>query len=153
MEKVKICAFFSILIISILCFGDQTIKLFIYRNTFKHNQESSNSIRVRRQITNQTFRETDMRSTNANEFKNISNSNNTLDEKFELIQRFKKMWPVSTWKMSGYFTEDYLDLINKHWLQFPPPSEAAQKSLGAFYLLFATVGCWGNVMVIFMYLK
>lgn len=153
MKKVKICAFSSILILGILCLGDQTLKLFIYRSTFNHDQEVSNNIRLRRQVTNQTSRETDVNSSNANEFKNISNSKNASDEKFLLIQRFKKLWPIATWKQFGYFTEDYLDLINKHWLQFPPPSEAAQKSLGAFYIIFATAGCWGNVMVILMYLK
>lgn len=70
-----------------------------------------------------------------------------------LVDEFKRLWPVWRWRQYGYFSDDYLDLINVHWLQYPPPSEAVQKTLGGMYLLFATAGCWGNVIVLFMYLR
>lgn len=74
-------------------------------------------------------------------------------KRLELFAEFKRQWPVERWREYGLFTDDYLNLINEHWLQFPPPSETLQKTLGGLYLLFSTVGCWGNVIVLFMYLK
>lgn len=74
-------------------------------------------------------------------------------KKLELFAEFKRQWPVKRWREYGLFTDDYLNLINEHWLQFPPPSETLQKALGGLYLLFSTVGCWGNVIVLFMYFK
>lgn len=74
-------------------------------------------------------------------------------ERLELLAEFKRQWPVEQWRAYGLFADDYLNLINEHWLQFSPPSETLQKTLGGTYLLFATVGCWGNVIVLFMYFK
>lgn len=74
-------------------------------------------------------------------------------KRLEMLTTFKSQWPVERWLQYGLFTDDYLNLINDHWLQFPPPSETLQKTLGGFYLLFATVGCWGNIIVLFMYFK
>lgn len=86
---------------------------------------------------------------------NLTNSANSSTENKHalLIASFKRIWPVSEWEEYGFFTEDYLDLINEHWLRFPPPSETFQKSLGGFYVLFTTVGCWGNIIVLLMYLR
>ncbi|KAJ0178751.1 hypothetical protein K1T71_005526 [Dendrolimus kikuchii] len=80
---------------------------------------------------------------------NMSNVN----EHTLLLEKFKRLWPVWRWKQHGFFSDEYLDLINEHWLQFPPPSETLQKTLGSLYLLFSTVGCWGNVIVLIMYLR
>lgn len=90
----------------------------------------------------------------AEEFKNVTN-NETLEErkKLELFAEFKRLWPVERWREYGFFSDDYLELINVHWLQFPPPSAALQKTLGGLYFLFSTVGCWGNVIVLFMYCR
>lgn len=74
-------------------------------------------------------------------------------KKQEMFAEFKRQWPVDRWREYGLFTDDYLNLINEHWLQFPPPSETLQKILGGLYLLFSTIGCWGNVIVLFMYSK
>lgn len=79
--------------------------------------------------------------------------NKTIVEHALLVAEFKRLWPVWRWRQYGYFSDDYLDLISEHWLQYPPPSEAVQKTLGGMYLLFATAGCWGNVVVLFMYLR
>lgn len=70
-----------------------------------------------------------------------------------LLESFKARWPVEKWRKFQYFTDDYLDLINEHWLEFSPPNETVQKVLGSIYVLFSTVGCWGNVMVLLMYLR
>ncbi|XP_053603281.1 opsin Rh3-like isoform X2 [Plodia interpunctella] len=80
-------------------------------------------------------------------------SNCSVDEHADLVAQFKSHWPVESWKNTGFFTEDYLNLINDHWLHFPPPSETIQKLLGGLYLMFSTVGSWGNVIVLFMYIR
>lgn len=74
-------------------------------------------------------------------------------KRLEMFTKFKSQWPVKRWHEYGLFTDEYLTLINEHWLQFPPPSETLQKTLGGCYLFFATVGCWGNIIVLFMYCK
>lgn len=90
-----------------------------------------------------------------NETKNatLSSKLETSKKRLELLAEFKRQWPVEQWREYGLFADDYLNLINEHWLQFSPPSVAVQKTLGGTYLLFATVGCWGNVIVLFMYFK
>lgn len=86
---------------------------------------------------------------------NLTNSPNTsaVNKHALLVENFKRIWPVSQWREYGFFFDDYIDLINEHWLQFPPPSESLQKTLGGFYMLFTTLGCWGNVIVLLMYLR
>ncbi|CAF4815660.1 unnamed protein product [Pieris macdunnoughi] len=84
----------------------------------------------------------------------VTENNTELNLKHhKLLESFKNRWPVEKWRKFQYFTDDYLDLINEHWLQFSPPNEALQKILGGVYVLFSTVGCWGNVMVLLMYLR
>lgn len=70
-----------------------------------------------------------------------------------LVRNFTRTWPVARWRAGGYFDDDYLELINEHWLRFPPPPDWLQKTLGSVYLLFSCVGCWGNVIVLFMYFR
>ncbi|KAL0882466.1 hypothetical protein ABMA27_000939 [Loxostege sticticalis] len=87
--------------------------------------------------------------------KNISEFTNSsgVDKHALLVAKFKRLWPVGRWQEHGFFSEDYLELINEHWLQFDPPSEFLQKFLGGLYMLFTTVGCWGNITVLFMYFR
>ncbi|XP_026755440.3 opsin Rh3-like [Galleria mellonella] len=91
------------------------------------------------------------------EIKNVTDpgisNNSNIDKHALVVANFERVWPVGKWREYGYFTDDFLDLINEHWLHFPPPSQTLQKILGGFYLIFSTVGCWGNVIVLFMYLK
>lgn len=87
--------------------------------------------------------------TNNTKFSNSSG----IDKHALLVANFKRSWPVGRWREYGFFSEDYLDLINEHWLQFPPPPESLQKFLGSLYLVFSTVGCWGNITVLFMYFR
>ncbi|KAL4721678.1 hypothetical protein ACJJTC_002200 [Scirpophaga incertulas] len=91
----------------------------------------------------------------ADEAKNISELNNisSIDKHALLVANFKRLWPVERWSENGFFHEDYLNLINEHWLQFPPPSKSLQITLGGLYLIFATIGCWGNAVVLFMYFR
>lgn len=70
-----------------------------------------------------------------------------------LVARFKESWPIQRWRYYGLFTDDYLDILNEHWLQFPPPSEASQRALGGFYIIFVTIGLCGNLVVIIMYFR
>lgn len=74
-------------------------------------------------------------------------------EHSRLIADFKKQWPVLKWQEFGLFSDDYLDLINEHWLRFPPPNAYLQKTLGGVYVLFTTLGCAGNIIVLFMYIR
>lgn len=86
---------------------------------------------------------------NANNTANTS----TADDHAKLIAEFKRLWPVDRWRKYGLFYDDYLYLINEHWLRYPPPSETLQQGLGGTYILFTTSGCWGNIIVLFMYLR
>lgn len=98
--------------------------------------------------------DTAYRVVDSDDSKNNSSANvNKTVEHGLLLANFKRLWPVWRWKEVGYFSDDYLDLINDHWLQFTPPNETSQKILAVLYLLFATVGCWGNVIVLLMYLR
>lgn len=89
------------------------------------------------------------------ESRNLTDSANTstVNKHALLLANFKRMWPVSRWKEYGLFSDDYLDMINEHWLQFPPPSESLQKMLGGLYFIFSTIGCWGNIIVLVMYFR
>uniref|UniRef100_A0A8D8SKY0 Opsin, ultraviolet-sensitive n=1 Tax=Cacopsylla melanoneura TaxID=428564 RepID=A0A8D8SKY0_9HEMI len=71
----------------------------------------------------------------------------------KLLETFRRMYPVETWKEKGWFTDDYLSLINRHWLQFEPPSSSSHYILASCYFLIMVIGCSGNVLVIVMYLR
>lgn len=70
-----------------------------------------------------------------------------------LLKNFKKSWPVESWKSYGLFTEDYLLLLNSHWMQFPPPPAFNQIALGCLYVFLMILGCSGNILVIIMYAR
>lgn len=72
---------------------------------------------------------------------------------FSLIARFKQQWPVAQWKQYRLYSDEYLTLINPHWLRFAPPAPAVNYALGALYVLMMLVGCTGNALVLFMYFK
>lgn len=75
-----------------------------------------------------------------------------LSENSSLVKSFKQRWPVGNWR-KWLFTDDYLLLINRHWLQFSPPDPLSQYALGALYVVMAIVGCTGNAIVLLMYFK
>ncbi|XP_013190166.1 opsin, ultraviolet-sensitive-like [Amyelois transitella] len=70
-----------------------------------------------------------------------------------LVARFKKQWPERLWREKGLYTNDYLVLINSHWLHFPPPDPSVNYVLGSLYIVMMAVGCSGNAYVLFMYLR
>lgn len=157
MKKLIVYGFPFIIVMSIVYY-----KNFIMKDTkcnqsvFKNSYDLiSNKWRIKRQlsITNISLHDNNVRYTNANESKNTSHSDGLSDKKRDLIKRFKKLWPVESWRNLGLFTDDFLVLVNEHWLQFPPPNEVIYKFLGSIYIIFATAGCWGNIIVLFMYFR
>ncbi|KAJ2951917.1 hypothetical protein O0L34_g4170 [Tuta absoluta] len=71
----------------------------------------------------------------------------------ELMARFKERWPVAQWRSFGFFSDEYLLMINQHWLSFPPPDPRHQYALGGLYVAMMVVGCTGNALVLLMYLR
>lgn len=71
---------------------------------------------------------------------------------FSLLGRFKKQWPMHLWRRF-LFTDDYLILINPHWLKFPPPSDVLNYSLGGLYILMFLIGTSGNGLVLILYFR
>ncbi|XP_068631005.1 opsin, ultraviolet-sensitive-like [Battus philenor] len=70
-----------------------------------------------------------------------------------LVARFKQEWPVYLWRHYGWFSDEYLLIINPHWLQFSPPSPHIHYALGSIYITILAVGCSGNMMVLYMYFR
>lgn len=70
-----------------------------------------------------------------------------------VVARFKQQWPVRQWAQYGLYTDDYLTLINSHWLYFAPPDPKIHYALGGLYIVMMVVGCSGNALVLVMYLK
>ncbi|XP_025191406.1 opsin, ultraviolet-sensitive-like [Melanaphis sacchari] len=66
---------------------------------------------------------------------------------------FKTKYPVNLWKDHGIYTDDYIKLINSHWLKFLPPHPTSHYILGLLYIVIVVFGCSGNSLVIFMYFK
>lgn len=166
--NMKNCFVISLFIVFIISYSDFTFQLKMKNIGNKINKYSFNQLQKRKARTilemqldrksrsvNETDAEIAYKVASELESKNLTNSANTsaVSKHALLLTNFKRMWPVSQWKKWGFFSDDYLELINDHWLQFPPPSEFTQKALGGFYVLFSTVGCWGNIIVLLMYLR
>lgn len=66
---------------------------------------------------------------------------------------FKTTRPIDKWKDNGFYTDDYVKLINQHWFKFAPPNPSSHYILGFLYVVIMLVGCLGNFLVIFMYIK
>lgn len=164
--------FSGVVLLCILCNGDKQKRLSKVISHLDSEIRDSNSKRVRElwrcgdvisriplnrneRSVNKSDPDSAQRVAEAEDPKNSSSVslNRTVVAHALLVAKFKRLWPVWRWRQYGYFADDYLDLINEHWLQYPPPSETVQKTLGGVYLLFASIGCWGNVVVLFMYLR
>lgn len=74
-------------------------------------------------------------------------------EQLQILKKFKELWPVGLWLKYGLFTENYLSSINPHWLQFAPPDPRVQYVLASVYLIILIIGCFGNILVLCMYLR
>lgn len=79
-------------------------------------------------------------------YNNSSESNNETD----LVEMFKKNYPIELWKYYGLFKDDFILKINAHWLQFPPPSASTHYCLAGLYLLIMTLGMFGNALVVYL---
>lgn len=79
--------------------------------------------------------------------------NETKSNGSDVYEIFISLHPVEDWKALGYFTEDYLHVISRHWLQFPPANHSSHYILAVLYTLIMTVGVTGNFLVIFMFLR
>ncbi|KAJ9583110.1 hypothetical protein L9F63_022553, partial [Diploptera punctata] len=71
----------------------------------------------------------------------------------DMIENFKRMYPVALWESEGLFTEQFLLSINPHWLQFSPPPTVNHYILAALYCVILVVGIIGNALVIFMFVR
>nr|BAQ54697.1 opsin, rhodopsin-7 like [Sympetrum frequens] len=70
-----------------------------------------------------------------------------------LRERFQSLWPTDWWKSHGLYNDDYLLLINSHWLGFPPPRPSSHYILAVLYTVVMVVGVSGNLLVIFMFCR
>lgn len=73
--------------------------------------------------------------------------NNTFCE-----QVFAK-FPVNHWIRYGWFSKEDISMINPHWMKFIPPSDQAHYCLAALYAFIFLIGCSGNLIVIFMFIR
>lgn len=86
----------------------------------------------------------------------LTHNNNTKDvspNTTEIIKRFIEMYPTESWKEHGFFSEDFLTVINLHWLTFAPPDKTNHYVLAGLYVVIMLMGILGNALVIFMYLR
>lgn len=82
---------------------------------------------------------------------NVNTSNHT--DEIVVMPDFKTKYPINKWKENGFYTDDYIKLINIHWFQFEPPNATSHYVLGSLYAAIMVLGCFGNALVIFMYIK
>jgi len=82
---------------------------------------------------------------------NVNTSN--LTEEIVVMSDFKTKYPIDMWKEHGFYTDDYMKLINSHWFKFKPPNATSHYILGFLYSVIMVLGCFGNSLVIFMYIK
>jgi r-opsin len=82
---------------------------------------------------------------------NVNTSNHT--DEIEVMPDFKTKYPINKWKEHGFYTDDYMNLINIHWFKFEPPNATSHYILGLLYTVIMVLGCFGNSLVIFMYIK
>lgn len=73
--------------------------------------------------------------------------------KTEVINRFIELYPIESWTRHGFFSEDFLTMMNLHWLTFPPPDKVNHYVLAGLYIVIMLMGLSGNALVIFMYLR
>ncbi|ODM91335.1 Opsin-2, partial [Orchesella cincta] len=71
----------------------------------------------------------------------------------EKVIYFRLKYPVKLWTTLGLYDDKYLDIINSHWLSFEPPSSIIHKVFATIYGIFMVVGCGGNLLVIFMFVR
>lgn len=70
-----------------------------------------------------------------------------------LLRRFRRLYPLHLWSQHGFFTEDFLELVDTLWLQHPPQSPLAHYSLAGAYSAIMVAGVSGNALVIYMFIR
>lgn len=78
---------------------------------------------------------------------------NGTDDDDPVVTDFMNKYPIGMWKDHGFYTDDYTDLINRHWFKYAPPNQSSHYVLAVLYTVIAVFGCFGNSLVIFMYIK
>ncbi|XP_025192489.1 opsin-2-like isoform X2 [Melanaphis sacchari] len=80
---------------------------------------------------------------------------NTLNHTNEIVvmSDFKSKYSINKWKEHRFYKDDYIKLINNHWFKFEPPNATSHYILGLLYTVIMVLGCFGNSLVIFMYIK
>lgn len=115
-----------------LCFALQLFLSFLARHTSENVVEAT--------VINGSVT---MLDTNETSFNNLS----------ELINIFKKNWPVEDWVKTGFFEENYIFDINEYWLKFLPPSSGNFYALAIIYGFLWAIGIAGNFLVILLFLR
>lgn len=82
-----------------------------------------------------------------------ANNSNLAARTMPVDADFKAKYPTDMWKDHGFYTDDYVRLINGHWFKFIPPGPTAHYVLAVLYTVIMVFGCSGNFLVIFMYIK
>jgi len=62
---------------------------------------------------------------------------------------FKIKYPTKVWRDHGFYTDDYIKLINGHWFKFMSARSMSHYILGFLYVIIIVFGCFGNFLVIF----
>lgn len=70
-----------------------------------------------------------------------------------LIENFKENWPVQNWIDSGYFSEEYINDINIHWLKYPPPEPLNFYLIAIYYIFIMIFGLAGNTLVLYLFFR
>lgn len=80
-------------------------------------------------------------------------TNRTNDTRAPTDHKDEYLAQTGKWKDHGFYTDDYIHLINVHWFKFHPPADTSHYVLGTLYTIIMVFGCFGNSLVIFMYIK
>ena len=78
----------------------------------------------------------------------MANTSN-LSECSNLVEHFKKVYPVEQWKMEGFFEDGDLLDIACHWLGFDPPRSNLHFLLAIIYVIIFLIGLLSNSLVIY----
>ncbi|KAK7790844.1 hypothetical protein R5R35_010719 [Gryllus longicercus] len=79
------------------------------------------------------------------------------DEEEEDIQQlrtsFKERYPVHLWQRYGFFTDNFLEMMNEAWMKYPPPSPSAHYIMASIYIVLMLVGTSGNGLVVYLFIR
>lgn len=70
-----------------------------------------------------------------------------------LLICFYAYHPVDKWKAIGLFKDDFLSHVNSHWLRAEPIRQSTHRLIALIYIFVMLVGCTGNGIVIYIFLR